>query len=153
MRKQSRLTALFAAVLLSVTVFATDALAAAPSAHAATTIEQPHVAVRPVVRHRRYRRRFHRRVSRSAFRGAAIPATGDVWARLRACESGGNYAANTGNGFYGAYQFALGTWHGLGYGGLPSQAPPQVQDEAAQRLQARSGWGQWPSCSRRLGLR
>jgi hypothetical protein len=79
--------------------------------------------------------------------------SGTVWARLRACESGGNYAANTGNGYYGAYQFALGTWRSLGYGGLPHQAPPTVQDEAAQRLQARSGWRQWPACSRRLGLR
>jgi hypothetical protein len=76
-----------------------------------------------------------------------------VWARLRACESGGNYAANTGNGYYGAYQFALGTWRSLGYGGYPHHAAPAVQDEAARRLQARSGWRQWPACARRLGLR
>jgi hypothetical protein len=79
-------------------------------------------------------------------------ASGGAWAGLRKCESGGNYADNTGNGYYGAYQFALGTWHGLGYTGLPSSAPPAVQDQAAQKLQARSGWGQWPACSRRLGL-
>ena len=76
----------------------------------------------------------------------------DAWAGLRKCESGGNYADNTGNGYYGAYQFALGTWHGLGYPGLPSAASPAVQDQAAKALQARSGWGQWPACSRRLGL-
>ena len=85
--------------------------------------------------------------------GEQRPADDIFWARLRWCESGGNYRANTGNGFYGAYQFAAGTWHGLGYAGLPHQASPQTQDEAAQRLQARSGWGQWPACSRRLGLR
>ena len=79
-------------------------------------------------------------------------ASSGVWAGLRKCESGGNYADNTGNGYYGAYQFAAGTWHGLGYSGLPSSAPPAVQDQAAQKLQARSGWGQWPACSRRLGL-
>jgi len=79
-------------------------------------------------------------------------ASGGVWAGLRQCESGGNYADNTGNGYYGAYQFSLSTWHGLGFPGLPSDAPPAVQDQAAQQLQARSGWGQWPACSRRLRL-
>ncbi|HLN16876.1 MAG TPA: transglycosylase family protein [Acidimicrobiales bacterium] len=83
----------------------------------------------------------------------AVPvASGDVWAELRQCESGGNYGENTGNGYYGAYQFALGTWQALGYGGLPSDAPPAVQDQAAQELQARAGWGQWPACSAKLGL-
>ena len=60
----------------------------------------------------------------SAAGGSA--ASGGVWASLRQCESGGNYADNTGNGYYGAYQFALGTWHGLGYSGLPSAASPVV---------------------------
>jgi len=80
------------------------------------------------------------------------PATSDVWAALRQCESGGNYADNTGNGYYGAYQFSLGTWQGLGMSGLPSDAPPAVQDQAARDLQARSGWGQWPACAHRLSL-
>jgi hypothetical protein len=79
-------------------------------------------------------------------------ASGGVWYELRMCESGGDYATNTGNGFYGAYQFALSTWYGLGFTGLPSDAPPAVQDRAAQELQARSGWGQWPACSAKLGL-
>jgi len=82
----------------------------------------------------------------------AVPPSGGVWAELRQCESGGDYGIDTGNGYYGAYQFSLQTWHGLGYPGLPSDAPPAVQDQAASRLQARSGWGQWPACSRRLGL-
>jgi hypothetical protein len=80
-----------------------------------------------------------------------VPSTG-VWYRLRMCESGGNYNDNTGNGYYGAYQFAASTWSGLGLPGLPNQASPAVQDEAAKMLQARSGWGQWPSCSAQLGL-
>jgi hypothetical protein len=75
-----------------------------------------------------------------------------VWARLRQCESGGNYATDTGNGYYGAYQFSEATWLGIGETGFPNQAPPAIQDAAAQRLQARSGWGQWPACSRQLGL-
>jgi hypothetical protein len=77
---------------------------------------------------------------------------GGVWAALRQCESGGNYQENTGNGFYGAYQFVWSTWTSLGYPGRPDQEPPAMQDQAAQRLQARSGWGQWPACSRKLGL-
>lgn len=82
----------------------------------------------------------------------SVGATPAVWASLRQCESNGNYGDNTGNGYYGAYQFSLSTWRGLGYAGLPSNASAAVQDQAAQRLQARSGWGQWPACSRRLGL-
>ena len=81
----------------------------------------------------------------------AAPSAG-VWAELRQCESSDNYADNTGNGYYGAYQFSEATWESLGLGGLPSDAPPSVQDAAAQRLQASRGWGQWPVCSRRLGL-
>jgi hypothetical protein len=68
------------------------------------------------------------------------------------CESGGNYAENTGNGYYGAYQFSLSTWYGLGFTGLPSDASPATQDAAAAELQAEAGWGQWPSCSAQLGL-
>jgi hypothetical protein len=83
---------------------------------------------------------------------AATAPAGGVWAALRQCESGGNYRDDTGNGYYGAYQFSLATWRGLGLGGLPSAATPAVQDLAAHRLEVRSGWGQWPVCSRRLHL-
>lgn len=77
-----------------------------------------------------------------------------VWAALRKCESGGNYAINTGNGYYGAYQFSASTWNSMGTGYARADlAPPAVQDDAARRLQARAGWGQWPACSRKLGLR
>jgi resuscitation-promoting factor RpfA len=85
---------------------------------------------------------------------AAAPAgADDVWAKLRRCEAGGNYTRNSGNGYYGTYQFSAGTWRSLGYPGLPHQAPPAMQDEAAKKLQRRSGWGQWPACSRRIGAR
>ncbi len=83
---------------------------------------------------------------------AVAPATGDVWARLRQCESGGDYSTDTGNGYYGAYQFSEATWLGIGQTGYPDDAPPPVQDQAAYRLQNRSGWGQWPACSQKLGL-
>ncbi len=75
-----------------------------------------------------------------------------VWLQLRECESGNNYKENTGNGFYGAYQFSAGTWTSLGYPGRPDLEPPGMQDAAAQKLQAESGWGQWPACSATLGL-
>jgi resuscitation-promoting factor RpfA len=84
--------------------------------------------------------------------GAAGAVTPDSWAKLRACESSGNYAVNTGNGFYGAYQFSLQTWHGMGLPGLPSDAAPAVQDQAAQRLYDARGWQPWPACSAKLGL-
>ncbi|MBO0892943.1 MAG: transglycosylase family protein [Acidimicrobiales bacterium] len=88
----------------------------------------------------------------SVTRPGATSTLGGAFAELRQCESSGNYATNTGNGFYGAYQFDLQTWHGLGYGGLPSDAPPAVQDQAAETLQAQRGWEPWPTCSRLLGL-
>ena len=77
---------------------------------------------------------------------------GGVWLQLRECESGNNYRANTGNGFYGAYQFSQQTWSNLGYPGRPDLESPGMQDEAAQKLQRQSGWGQWPACSAALGL-
>jgi len=75
-------------------------------------------------------------------------------ARLRSCE--GAYTSNTGNGYYGAYQFNLGSWRANAPAGyenmLPSQAPPAVQDQAAATYYKKSGWRPWPSCSRSLGL-
>ncbi len=77
---------------------------------------------------------------------AASPASADIFSNIRQCESGGNYSTNTGNGYYGAYQFTQGTWNSLGYSGLPSDASPATQDAAAAQLAARSGFGQWPVC-------
>jgi hypothetical protein len=71
---------------------------------------------------------------------------------LRECESGNNYSINTGNGYYGAYQFNLQTWRGVGGTGYPHQNPPHVQDEMATRLYEQRGWQPWPSCSRSRGL-
>jgi hypothetical protein len=89
--------------------------------------------------------------------GTAAPATAastdDAWYRLRMCESGGNYAINTGNGYYGAYQFDAGTWHAYGGSGLPHQATSAEQDYRAKLLFRARGWAPWPACSRGLGLR
>lgn len=81
----------------------------------------------------------------------ASPSEG-VWLELRECESSDNYQTDTGNGFFGAYQFVQSTWTSLGYPGRPDLEPPWMQDEAAEKDQAVSGWGQWPTCSAELGL-
>jgi hypothetical protein len=98
----------------------------------------------------------------AASRSTSVPAgvTPHQWSRvhaltralrtLRMCESGGRYTINTGNGYYGAYQFLPSTWHSLGYGGLPNHATPAVQDAAAARLHDRRGsWADWGTCGRR----
>ena len=81
------------------------------------------------------------------------PVGDDVWAKLAQCESGGNPATNTGNGFYGMYQFTLETWQSLGGTGYPHEADAATQTAMAKKLQAQSGWGQWPGCADKLGLR
>lgn len=84
----------------------------------------------------------------------AAAVGGDVWGALARCESGGNPQAVGGGGrYYGAFQMTPSTWRSLGYSGLPTDHSYGTQLAAAQRLQARSGWGQWPHCSRKLGLR
>ncbi|HUS21220.1 MAG TPA: ubiquitin-like domain-containing protein [Aeromicrobium sp.] len=66
-----------------------------------------------------------------------------VWDKIAACESGGNWHINTGNGYYGGLQFSAATWHSVGGTGLPSDHSREVQIKFAKILQARSGWGQW----------
>jgi uncharacterized protein YabE (DUF348 family) len=78
---------------------------------------------------------------------------GTVWDSLAQCESGGNWAINTGNGYYGGLQFNLGTWQAYGGTGLPSNASRETQIAVATRLRdAAGGYGSWPSCSAKLGL-
>lgn len=81
---------------------------------------------------------------------------GDVWYSLRVCESTNNYSKNTGNGYYGAYQFDLPTWKSNApvewRGTRPDLAPSSIQDQAAKSLQAKRGWQPWPGCRAKLGL-
>ena len=74
-----------------------------------------------------------------------------IWAAIAQCESGGNPSINTGNGYYGMYQFSLPTWRSVGGSGLPSDASVEEQTMRARMLQQRSGWGQW-GCAYKLGL-
>lgn len=82
--------------------------------------------------------------------------SGSVWDALAQCESSGNWAMNSGNGFYGGVQFMHQTWVNMGgrdYAEYPHEATREQQIEVSERLLAAYGWGQWPACSRKLGLR
>ena len=96
--------------------------------------------------------------SGSSSSGSSAPApaavSGDdaaIWAAIAQCESGGNPSINTGNGYYGMYQFSLPTWRSVGGSGLPSDASVEEQTMRARMLQQRSDWGQW-GCAYKLGL-
>jgi hypothetical protein len=83
----------------------------------------------------------------------SAPAGGGVWDRLAQCESGGNWGVNTGNGYSGGLQFAPGTWRANGGTGSAHNASRAEQIRVAERVRATQGWGAWPACSARLGLR
>lgn len=74
----------------------------------------------------------------------------EALAKLRSCEGG--YTSNTGNGYYGAYQFDVRTWGNYGGYANASLAPPEVQDQKAWLTYQSRGWQPWPACSKRLGL-
>ena len=87
--------------------------------------------------------------------GTVVPpvSNGATWDALAACESGGNWAINTGNGFYGGVQFDQNTWErhgGLRYAPRADLATREEQLAIADVTRARQGWGAWPVCSRRL---
>ena len=82
--------------------------------------------------------------STSSYSGGG--GAGGSLAGIRACESGGNYSTNTGNGFYGAYQFDQQTWNSVGGSGNPANASPAEQDARAQALINSRGSSPWPSC-------
>ncbi|MEO7351878.1 MAG: transglycosylase family protein [Marmoricola sp.] len=72
---------------------------------------------------------------------------GTRWDQIAACESGGNWAANTGNGYYGGLQFNLGTWSSYGGSGRPDQNSREQQIAVAERVAAaEGGYGAWPVC-------
>jgi hypothetical protein len=81
-------------------------------------------------------------------RRANAPTASPALAAIAACESGGDPAADTGNGFYGKYQFDLGTWQAMGGSGNPAHASEAEQDRRAAALYARSGSSPWPVCGR-----
>jgi uncharacterized protein YabE (DUF348 family) len=70
-----------------------------------------------------------------------------AWDRIAACESGGNWAANTGNGYYGGLQFNLSTWQSYGGVSRPDLTSREYQISIAEKVRAASGgYGAWPVC-------
>jgi len=90
--------------------------------------------------------------SRSSSSAPAV-ASGGVWDKIARCESGGNWSISTGNGFYGGLQFTVSTWRAFGGSGMPNHASRSQQIAVAKRVQASQGWGAWPACTSKLGLR
>jgi resuscitation-promoting factor len=83
-------------------------------------------------------------------------ANGSVWDSLAQCEAGGNWAINTGNGFSGGLQFTPSTWLAYGGGQYAPQAHLATREQqiaVASKVQAGQGWGAWPACTAKLGLR
>jgi hypothetical protein len=83
---------------------------------------------------------------------AANAASTSTWDALAQCESSGNWAINTGNGYAGGLQFSPTTWAAYGGTGSAADASREQQIAVAERVQASQGWGAWPSCSAKLGL-
>ena len=89
-------------------------------------------------------RRLHRSITRLE-RRAGSTASAPLQA-IAACESGGDPTTNTGNGFYGKYQFTMSTWQSVGGTGNPAAASEAEQDRRAAMLYAQSGSSPWPVC-------
>ena len=73
------------------------------------------------------------------------------WDAIAACESGGNWAINTGNGYFGGLQFSPGTWRANGGAGMPHQASREEQIRVAENVLRSQGIGAWPTCGARAG--
>lgn len=133
-----------AAVLAGPAITAANAAPAAPSNGSAASI-QAYKDGRPVSeKHfKQYKLKSHELKNIAK---AIKWANGSKPRQVRQCESGGNYKINTGNGYYGAYQFAAGTWRGIGggrYASTANKAPKWAQDHMAYRLWKKQGWGPW----------
>ena len=83
---------------------------------------------------------------------ANFASGGTVWDQIAQCESGGNWAANTGNGYYGGLQFNPGTWASYGGQGMPHENSREQQIAVAERVAAaEGGYGAWPHCGAQFG--
>ena len=123
---------------------------------------RPHQRRRPLPRPPR---RHRRRTAPSGAQAGAPVAPADTtntadsgtpvstWDKVAQCESGGNWATSTGNGFHGGLQFTASTWRSFGGSGMPHQASRTEQIAVAERVLDAQGWKAWPACSRKLGLR
>jgi hypothetical protein len=71
------------------------------------------------------------------------------WDAVAACESGGNWAINTGNGYHGGLQFTLATWYANGGTGMPENSSREEQIRVAENTLSTQGIGAWPVCGQR----
>lgn len=71
------------------------------------------------------------------------------WDAVAACESGGNWAINTGNSYHGGLQFTVGTWRANGGAGMPENASREEQIRVAENTLRTQGIGAWPVCGAR----
>ncbi|MBJ8345379.1 transglycosylase family protein [Antrihabitans sp. YC2-6] len=78
--------------------------------------------------------------------GTASAASESQWDAVAACESGGDWSTNTGNGYYGGLQFTESTWAANGGSGSPHYASKAEQIRVAENVLATQGAGAWPSC-------
>lgn len=81
--------------------------------------------------------------------GTANADSGVNWDAVAACESGGNWAINTGNGYYGGLQFSMSTWQSNGGSGSPHNASREEQIRVAENVLQSQGIGAWPTCGGR----
>jgi hypothetical protein len=86
-----------------------------------------------------------------AVNSVAATASPVDWNAIAQCESGGNWSANTGNGYYGGLQISEATWRANGGVGSPAEASPQEQIAVADRIMAAQGPSAWPKCSMSTG--
>ncbi|NLE80102.1 MAG: DUF348 domain-containing protein [Rhodococcus sp.] len=96
------------------------------------------------------------RVGTKPSSSAPAVGNGSTWDALAQCEATGDWSINTGNGFYGGLQFTQSTWSAFGgneYAPRADLASREEQIAVAQKVQAQQGWGAWPSCTSKLGLR
>ena len=83
--------------------------------------------------------------------GTASADSGVNWDAVAKCESGGNWAINTGNGYYGGLQFSPATWKSNGGSGMPHQASRDEQIRIAENVLRTQGIGAWPTCGKKAG--
>ncbi|WP_405939993.1 transglycosylase family protein [Streptomyces sp. NBC_00726] len=118
-------------------------------------------------RHRRYQPSRINRASLTVTAGGAglaLPlltaasagaASTDVWEKVAACESTGNWHINSGNGYFGGLQFTRSTWAAYGgtvYAARADLATRDQQIAIAEKVLEGQGPGAWPVCSGKAGL-
>ncbi|BBX08802.1 transglycosylase family protein [Mycolicibacterium aichiense] len=83
--------------------------------------------------------------------GNASADSGVNWDAVAQCESGGNWGANTGNGFSGGLQFSDATWKANGGIGSAAHASREEQIRVAENVARKQGMGAWPTCGQAAG--